>query len=79
MLKLRLWRLLRGKKLTDVAGEVRLPAYVVSAIERGEVAPSPRWKRRFEDTYGAELAEELLGAIKPEDAIGPAAACAPMT
>lgn len=70
--KLRLWRLLEEKPLREVARELRLPAYVVSAIERGEVDPSPRWVRRFEEVYGREVAAELLTPIDATAALGPA-------
>ncbi len=63
MRKLRVWRLVRGKTLAEVAREVRLPAYIVSAIERGEVAPTDRWTRRFEEAYGAQGAADLLAPI----------------
>lgn len=69
--KLRLWRILTEKKLNELARDVRLPAYVVSAIERGEVEPSPRWVRRFEDAFGREIAADLLSDVDPVEALGP--------
>lgn len=73
MKKLRVSRLLRGKTLTDIAKEVRLPAYIVSAIERGEVEPSARWARRFEEAYGPDVAADLLAPVEPSKAVGAAA------
>lgn len=73
MRNLRISRLFRGKTLADIAKEVRLPAYIVSAIERGEVEPSPRWARRFEEAYGPEAAAELLAPVEPSKVVGPAA------
>jgi hypothetical protein len=70
--KLRLWRLLAQKTLNQVATDLRLPAYLVSAIERGEVEPSPRWVRRFEDVYGTAAAAELLAPVDAAEALGPA-------
>jgi transcriptional regulator with XRE-family HTH domain len=70
--KIRVWRFLEGKPLREVARELRLPAYVVSAIERGEVEPSPRWIRRFEEVYGPEVAAELLAPVDAIAALGPA-------
>jgi hypothetical protein len=72
--KIRIWRFLAKKPLREVARELRLPAYVVSAIERGEVAPSPRWIKRFEDVYGPEVAAELLAPVDAVEALGPAIA-----
>lgn len=72
MRKLRIWRLLEHKPLRDVAKELRLPAYIVSAIERGEVEPSVRWVRRFEAVYGPEIATELLAPVDTAEALGPA-------
>jgi transcriptional regulator with XRE-family HTH domain len=69
--KLRLWRFLNGKPLREVARELRLPAYVVSAIERGEIEPSPRWVQRFEEVYGPVVAGELLAPIDAIEALGP--------
>lgn len=74
MRKLRIFRLLHGKRLTEVARELRLPAYVVSAIERGEVTPSPRWVQRFEQTYGIDVARELLEHVDVTGTVGPATA-----
>jgi len=74
MKKLRIWRLVRGKTLAQVAKEVRLPAYIISAIERGEVAPSDRWTRRFEEAYGAQAAAELLAPAEATAWFGPALA-----
>lgn len=71
MRKLRVFRLLEGKSLREVARDVRLPAYIVSAIERGEVEPSDRWIHRFEEVYGKEAAAELLAPIDAADALGP--------
>ena len=71
--KLRLWRLLSGKTLGQVAREVRLPAYVVSAIERGEITPPDRWAKRFADAYGDAVAADLLKAVEPVEALGQAA------
>ena len=73
-IKLRLFRLLAGKTLAQVAREVRLPAYVVSAIERGEIAVSERWARRFAEAYGDAVAADLLKPVEPAAALGPAAA-----
>jgi transcriptional regulator with XRE-family HTH domain len=70
--KLRIWRLLAGKTLNQVATDLRLPAYVVSAIERGEIEPSPRWVRRFEEVYGPAAAAELLTPVEASEALGPA-------
>lgn len=56
-----------------MARDLRLPAYIVSAIERGEVAPSPRWIRHFEELYGPEVTAELLAPIDAATALGPAA------
>jgi hypothetical protein len=70
--KLRVWRLLTGRTLNQVATDLRLPAYVVSAIERGEVEPSPRWVRRFEDAYGPAAAGELLTPVDTAETLGPA-------
>lgn len=70
-LKYRLWRFLSGKTLAQAARDVRLPAYVVSAIERGEVEPSERWIRRFEDVYGKQAAAELLAPVDSAEALGP--------
>jgi hypothetical protein len=70
MLKMRVWRFLEQKPLREVARDLRLPAYVVSAVERGEVAPSPRWIRRFEEVYGPEVAAELLTPVDPTEALG---------
>jgi transcriptional regulator with XRE-family HTH domain len=69
---LRLWRLLARKTLAQVAREVRLPVYVVSAIERGEITAPERWARRFAEAYGESVARELLAPIKPLEALGPA-------
>jgi transcriptional regulator with XRE-family HTH domain len=73
MRKLRLARLLAGKTLGQVARDVHLPAYVISAIERGEVAPPERWVRRFVEAYGEEVAADLLAPVEPLEALGPAA------
>jgi ribosome-binding protein aMBF1 (putative translation factor) len=59
---------LARKTLAQVARDVRLPTYILSAIERGEIEPSPRWIRRFEEVYGVEVAAALLAPI---DATGP--------
>ena len=72
MRKLRVYRLLEGKPLRDVARDLRLPAYIVSAIERGEVEPSDRWIRRFEEVFGAEVAANLLAPVDLAEALGPA-------
>lgn len=72
--KYRIWRYLSGKTLAQAAREVRLPAYVVSAIERGEIEPSERWIRRFEEVYGKEMAGELLAPVDLAAALGPAIA-----
>jgi transcriptional regulator with XRE-family HTH domain len=72
-LKLRLFRLLAGKTLGQVAREVRLPAYVVSAIERGEITPPDRWARRFAEVYGEAVAADLLTPVEHVGALGPAA------
>jgi transcriptional regulator with XRE-family HTH domain len=69
--KLRIWRFLEKKPLREVARELRLPAYVVSAIERGEVTPSPRWIKRFEEVYGEQAAAELLAPVDATEALGP--------
>ncbi len=69
LLKIRLWRLFLRKTLRDVATEVRLPAYIVSAIERGELQPSERWVRRFREAYGPELAAQLLAPADPASAL----------
>ena len=69
--KIRLWRFLEQKPLREVARELRLPAYVVSAIEWGEVEPSPRWVQRFEEVFGTEVAAELLAPIDAAEALGP--------
>jgi hypothetical protein len=69
--KLRIWRFLERKPLRAIARELRLPAYVVSAIEQGEVDPSPRWIRRFEEVYGREVAAELLAPVDAAAALGP--------
>ena len=74
--KLRLWRLLSGKTLGQVAREVRLPAYVVSAIERGEIMPPDRWAKRFAEAYGEAVAADLLKPVEPVEALGPAAGSA---
>ena len=74
--KLRLWRLLSGKTLGQVAREVRLPAYVVSAIERGEITPPERWAKRFAEAYGEAVAADLLMPVEPVEALGPAAGSA---
>ena len=74
--KLRLWRLLARKTLAQVAREVRLPAYVVSAIERGEISPPERWARRFAEAYGEAVAADLLKPVEPLAALGPAAGSA---
>lgn len=71
--KLRLWRLLSGKTLGQVAREVRLPAYVVSAIERGEITPPDRWAKRFAEAYGDAVAADLLKPVEPVEALGQAA------
>lgn len=74
MRNLRVSRLFRGKTLADIAKEVRLPAYIVSAIERGEIIElSPRWVRRFEEAYGPEAAAQLLAPVEPSRALGAAA------
>jgi hypothetical protein len=67
---MRVWRLIEGKALREVAKDLRLPAYVVSAIERGEVEPSGRWIRRFEEVYGAQIAAELLAPVDATEALG---------
>ena len=77
--KLPLWRLLEGKTLGQVAREVRLPAYVVSAIERGEIAPPEKWTRRFADAYGEAVAADLLMPVAPIEALGPAAGSAALS
>lgn len=74
--KLRLWRLVSGRTLGQVAREVRLPAYVVSAIERGEITPPERWAERFAEAYGPEVAADLLTPVEPVGALGAAAATA---
>lgn len=74
MLKLRVWRVLLGKRLDEVARDVRLPVYIVSAIERGEVHPTTRWRRRFEEVYGLNVAAELLAPADTSAVIGPATA-----
>ena len=74
--KLRLWRLLARKTLAEVAREVRLPAYVVSAIEQGEIAPPDRWARRFAEAYGEAVAADLLTPVEPVEALGQAAGSA---
>jgi hypothetical protein len=74
--KLRIYRLLARKTLTQVAREVRLPAYVVSAIERGEITVPDRWARRFTDAYGEAVAADLLAPVEPRKALGPAAGSA---
>jgi transcriptional regulator with XRE-family HTH domain len=71
--KLRLFRLLARKTLAEVAREVRLPPYVVSAIERGEITPPERWARRFAEAYGEAVAADLLTPVEPVGALGPAA------
>jgi transcriptional regulator with XRE-family HTH domain len=68
--KLRLYRLLAQKTLAQVAREVRLPAYVVSAIERGEISVSDRWARRFAEAYGEAVAADLLAPVEPIGALG---------
>ena len=70
--KYRIWRFLVGKTLAQAAREVRLPAYIVSAIERGEIEPSERWVRRFEEVYGKQAAAELLTPVDSEATLGPA-------
>jgi hypothetical protein len=77
MRKLRLARLLAGKTLGEVARDVRLPAYVVSAIERGEITPPERWVRRFAVAYGEAVTADLLGPVEPLQALGPAAGARP--
>jgi ribosome-binding protein aMBF1 (putative translation factor) len=72
--KYRIWRLLAGKTLAHAARDLRLPAYIVSAIERGDVEPSDRWKRRFEEVYGIQVAVELLAPVDLGEALGPAIA-----
>jgi transcriptional regulator with XRE-family HTH domain len=74
--KLRLWRLLARKTLAQVARDVRLPAYVVSAIERGEITPPERWVKRFAEAYGEAVAADLLMPVEPVAALGPAAGSA---
>lgn len=74
--KLGLWRLLSGKTLGQVAREVRLPAYVVAAIERGEITPPDRWAKRFAEAYGEAVAADLLKPVEPVEALGPAAGSA---
>ena len=71
-----MFRLLAGKTLAQVAREVRLPAYVVSAIERGEITPPERWARRFAEAYGEAVAADLLTPVEPVGALGPAAGSA---
>lgn len=71
--KLRLYRLLTRKTLTEVAREVRLPTYVVSAIERGEIVAPERWARRFAEAYGEAAAADLLAPVEPIGALGAAA------
>lgn len=66
--------MLSGKTLAQAARELRLPAYVVSAIERGDVEPSERWRRRFEEVYGPQVAVELLTPVDLSEALGPAIA-----
>lgn len=53
MTKLRLWRLHTGRTIAQVAQDTRLPAYIVSALDTGEVRPSLRWRGRFAEAYGA--------------------------
>jgi transcriptional regulator with XRE-family HTH domain len=77
--KLRLWRLLARKTLAQVAREVRLPAYVISAIERGEIAPPERWAKRFAEAYGEAVAADLLTPVEPVEVLGPAAGNAALT
>jgi hypothetical protein len=72
--KYRIWRLLAGKTLAQAARDLRLPAYVVSAIERGDVEPSEHWKGRFEEVYGPQVAVELLAPVDLCEALGPAIA-----
>lgn len=72
--KYRVWRLLAGKTLADAARELRLPAYIVSAIEREDIEPSERWRRRFEEVYGPQVAVELLAPVDLGEALGPAIA-----
>jgi transcriptional regulator with XRE-family HTH domain len=74
MRKLRVYRLLQGKPLREVARDLRLPAYIVSAIERGEVEPSDRWIHRFEEVFGPEVAADLLAPVDLAEALGPAIA-----
>jgi transcriptional regulator with XRE-family HTH domain len=69
--KLRIWRLLAGKTLNQIATGLRLPAYIVSAIERGDIEPSPRWVLRFEEVYGAAAAAELLRPVDTAETLGP--------
>lgn len=76
-LKYRVWRFLSGKTLAQAAREVRLPVYIVSAIERGEIEPSERWLRRFEEVYGRQAAAELLTPIDAAEALGPTIASLP--
>ena len=59
--------------LRELARDLRLPAYIVSAIERGEVDPSARWIRHFEELYGPEVTAELLAPVDAVTALGPAA------
>jgi hypothetical protein len=72
--KYRIWRLLAGKTLANAARELRLPASIVSAIERGDIEPSERWRRRFEEVYGPQVAVELLAPLDLGEALGPAIA-----
>ena len=71
--KLRIYRILAKKTLAQVAREVHLPAYVVSAIERGEITVPDRWARRFAEAYGEGVAADLLAPVAPLEALGPAA------
>lgn len=77
--KLRIWRLLAGKTLGQVSREVRLPAYVVSAIERGEITAPERWARRFAEAYGEAVAADLLAPVEPVAALGSAAGTAALS
>ncbi len=71
MKKLRLWRFFQGVRLDEVAYWTRLPAYIVSAIERGEVAPSERWRGRFAAVFGPKVTAAFFEDADTSGAIGP--------
>ncbi len=71
MKKLRLWRFLQGVRLDEVACWTRLPTYIVSAIERGEVAPSERWRGRFAAVFGPRATAAFFEDADTFGAIGP--------